>query len=592
MSNDIVEARLRRRDYILLSIFCLFLFGFSLVGGRPLSMHEAVLPQSAREMLNDGELAVPKRGGAPWLESPPLPQWITVAVASVFGRCDEVWIVRLPGVLMATSVVLMVGWMASLWFGRTTGLLSGFIMATTAEFTRYAWLAEDEIYLCAIVTAAIALFVRIEFSASGEQINERNTAGAFRFFGRRTRLTLLFFAVLGMTNLVKGLIFGTAMAVIPIAGFLLWNADFGRIRRYLWSWGWLAFLVVASLWPVVVYIRYPNVLELWKFDLGGRLGGHYVEQSIWYYPVNLLWILAPWTLVIPFGFLATRKAALKQRYSAERFLWVWALLIPIVFSIPHGKHHHYLLHAIVPWSVLASFGLVSARKLWLSAPRLTRTPAFSVMTVALPGTIALWIFRDKLPGPDLLPYALMLCSVFLAVSLNHALLHRAPQFAAKTLFCFVGVCLCFGHWYAGQYVDKHRHDAAFIQSAKEMIERDSVVLVDMQTGGLQGFLYLFYLDDRAVPMHNLSFVRDADVKDGQVYLITRMRFHESLSEFGQLEPILQSQQTANEESAEDRLTLFRLTYHPDVERISSAGTKITPMQAMYRADGPYLGRRL
>ena len=590
-SND---ATLGKRDYLLVALFCLLLFGFSLVGGRPLSMHEAVLPQSAREMLSHGDLVVPTRGGAPWLESPPLPQWITVTVASIVGRCDEVWIVRLPSVLMATCVVLMVGWMASLWFGRVVGLLSALIMATTVELTRYAWLAEDEIFLCAIVTAAVALFVRIEFGTDSQDTEaETNETGQpFRFFGVRSRWTLLFFVVFGMTNLAKGFVFGTAMVGLPIAAFLLSIGKLNRIRRYIWFWGWAVFLVVSMIWPVAAVSRYPDVVEVWKFDLGGRLNGHYVEQPGWYYPVNLLWILAPWTLVIPFGMRQTSPQALKKRNSPERFLWVWSLIIPIVFSIPHGKHHHYLLHAIAPWSIIASFGLVSARRFLLSAPRAIHGPAGSIVLVAVPCSIALGIFRDKLQGPEWLPYVLMACSVPLAITLNHALLHRSARFAATTLFCFIGACLCCGHWYAGQFVDLYRYDAAFIQSVKDVTPKDGTVLVDMETGSAQGFLYLFYLDDRAIPIHNLSFVRDSGIASDEVFLITRMKHRNPLSELGHLEPILQSRHTAREKSKEDRLTLFRLTYHPDAERISSAGTKITPMQAMYRADGPYLGRRL
>ena len=76
-------VRLQRGDYLLLGAFCLLFFGFSLIGGRPLSMHEGVLPQSAREMLADHDWVIPKNGGRPWLESPPLPQWVTVGIASL-----------------------------------------------------------------------------------------------------------------------------------------------------------------------------------------------------------------------------------------------------------------------------------------------------------------------------------------------------------------------------------------------------------------------------------------------------------------------------------------------------------------------------
>ena len=123
---------------------------------------------------------MPKSGGRPWFESLPLPQWITVGVATLVGHADEEWIVRIAPALVAMAVVLMVAWMAAGWFGRTIAMLSGLVMATLSEFTRYAWLAEDEIFLCGLVTAAVALFVRLEFFGGWCVEDE-----PYRFFGLR-----------------------------------------------------------------------------------------------------------------------------------------------------------------------------------------------------------------------------------------------------------------------------------------------------------------------------------------------------------------------------------------------------------------------
>src|SRR5439155_8717911 len=113
-------------------------------------------------------------------------------------------------------------------------------LATMWEFCQYASDPEADIFLCAIVTVAVALFARLELmpdsTADGEPA---------RFFGSRSWLVLAFFAFLGMTNLAKGLIFGTLMVLVPITGFLLWNFELRRLRRYLWFWGGLLFLAVA-----------------------------------------------------------------------------------------------------------------------------------------------------------------------------------------------------------------------------------------------------------------------------------------------------------------------------------------------------------
>ena len=89
MSDPCLEQRLRRRDYGILVLVCVALFGFSLVNGRVLTGHESVLPENAREMLADHDWIIPKCGGTPWLERPPVPDWIMVSIGAVFGHCDR-----------------------------------------------------------------------------------------------------------------------------------------------------------------------------------------------------------------------------------------------------------------------------------------------------------------------------------------------------------------------------------------------------------------------------------------------------------------------------------------------------------------------
>jgi len=111
--------QLRRMDLLLLALFCLLLFGYSMFSGRPLSLHEGRLPELSREMMRSHDWLIPRSGGRPWLERPPLPHWMTITVSAVFGqKCDSVWVVRLPAALAGTLVVLLTAWIAARWHGR------------------------------------------------------------------------------------------------------------------------------------------------------------------------------------------------------------------------------------------------------------------------------------------------------------------------------------------------------------------------------------------------------------------------------------------------------------------------------------------
>lgn len=576
---------LQRRDYLLLAVYCLLFFGFSLVGGRPLTMHEGVLPETAREMLADHDWVIPKNGGRPWLESPPLPQWITVGIASVFGRCDEVWIARIAPTLVAGCAVLISAWLAANWFGRTIGLLSGLVLATTYEFTQYAWLAEDEIFLCTLSTAAIGLFARTEFFA-----RESSAAGSRNFFGKRSGGLFALFVAVGMTNLAKGLLFGTVMTLVPIAGFLLWNADWRRISWYFWFWGWLAFVAVAVAWPIAAYSRLPDVVDVWLFDHVGRLNGGYedITQPWYYYAKVLPTNLAPWTVIIPLALWITRDPALKTRFSPERFLWCWSILPPIVFSIPTGKHHHYMLHCTAPWAMLSALALVRLRGQIMLWPARWRNPLNSLVTLALPVEVALWILRAHIAGPEWLVPAAMVVWPALVLAFSWSTSHENERVAAVGLFSTITLLFCAGHWYAGAYKDLCRDDTQFLQTAKAQAPLELPILVNADLKSLDEFRIQFYLGNRAVALHNLTFLADEKLPR-DVFLVARAGHEAEISEYGAVERVAISTRTRREKSPADRLTLFRLKLRDDLPRYSTADVYISPMQTQARAPGPFLG---
>ncbi len=600
---------LTRRDVLTLVAYCTLLFGIAIVSGRPLTLHECVLPQTARSMFNDGDWLIPKINGQtsdraanamptePWLESPPLPQWVTVLVATPFGRCDTEGIVRIGPMLVATAVVLMTAWMASLWFGRSLGLLAGLVLATTLEFTRYGWLAEDEIYLCGIVTSVIALFVKIEFASRSELAPASSwfTAVMKTLFGPRTRWMTAFFLMMGATNLVKGLAFGTVMASIPLAGFLALALQPRRIAKYFWVWGVLMFLGVMFAWPIATCTRYPDAIDVWYFDLFGRLKGTYKEinEPFWYYPANPTWMLMPWTFVIPFGFWATRSAAWRDRTSPERFLWCWALLVPAFFTIPGGKHHHYMLHGLAPWAILGALGLRELRTVIVAWPRWITHPATSALGYGIPAAVALLIWGNKVPGPQWLPFVLIATIPFVTGAFAWSLLDRNNLRAGMITFAVLFGCYAGGHFYAAQHVDSNRQDVAFLKSVRSRVEAERLpILIDMSANSFHGMMGLFYMPDDAVLLHNLSFLGASEITAPEVYVVAMASLNDEISKWGTAEALETSLRVPRARTSRDRLTLFRLRFDQGIARVPAHSIRVSPMQAMNRVAGPELTPRI
>jgi 4-amino-4-deoxy-L-arabinose transferase-like glycosyltransferase len=482
--------------------------------------------------------------------------------------------------------VLLVARMASGWFGRSVGALSGLVLATTYEFIQYAWLAEDEIFLCALCTLAVDAFARTEFVRG-----DSAAPGSRNPFGARPWSLVWLCVALGMTNLAKGILFGAVMAGAPMVGFLLWNHDLRRIRFYAWFWGALIFLALMAAWPLAVLWKMPDAIEMWKYDHVGRLDGSYTELTQpWYYYLKVLpGNLAPWTLVLPFSFYLTRGPALRVRYSPERFMWCWALLPVAVFSMSPGKHHHYLLQCTAPWAILAARALPWLHERIQAWPAKMRNARNSLVTLVLPGEVALAFFHKKIPGPFWLFPALLVAWPCVAVGFSWAAAHRRGVVASAGLVGTVTFGFVAGHLYAATYADQCIADTVFLKSVPGQVPNDTPILVNSDSHGMDELRIQFYLGNRSRGLHNLTFLAD-DQLPPTVYLMTRAEHESDLQRYGETEMISQSARSRREKTPADRLTLFRLRLHDDLPRYSTAGIRVSPLQAARRSQGPFLGQ--
>src|SRR6266436_2180195 len=160
MARRLVVSNLQpveRRDYLGVALFTLVLYAVVLAVGGPLTMHEGVLSQTTKAMLANHDWLVPRYGDAPWLERPPLPQWISCAICTLLGHCDAEWNVRIGPALSGLLTVLITVWLAGRLFGRVIGILSGLMLATMYNFLRYSTLAEADIFLSPIIAGALGV---------------------------------------------------------------------------------------------------------------------------------------------------------------------------------------------------------------------------------------------------------------------------------------------------------------------------------------------------------------------------------------------------------------------------------------------------
>jgi 4-amino-4-deoxy-L-arabinose transferase-like glycosyltransferase len=575
-----MSERLRAKDYFVLGAFCLILFGYAMFSGTPLSLHSARLPECAREMMADHDWLIPRSGGRPWLERPPLPHWITIAVSALFRQqCDRVWVVRLPAALMGVAVVLMTAWTAGVGLGRRVGLCSGYGLATAYEFWRYSTLSEDDIFLAAIVVSAVAFFFVAEF------VEPCSSDRRISIFGTRPWPILGFFALTGLTNLAKGPLVGAVVVLGPTGAFLLWNRDWKRIRRYLWFWGALLFFALTVFWPYMIYRRYPATIHNWSFDYSET---DQYDQPFWYYFVQLPGVFMPWSLFAMAGLWLTRREALQGDHSVQRFLWCWAIVPVLILSIPHRKHHHYLVPSLAPWGILAGIGIERSAQWLFALPGRQRSPLLGVFILGVPIALAILLLHRHIPGPLSATIGLSLVWLVCVLMFYMGLKRRSATLTFAPVLAGLLLVYCWGETVMP---DATSADTAFLQQVGKAVPQDKLLAVNSDLDGeMDFFRNQFYVRADAMLLHNLTFLRDDQLHAADVYVITRASDEAELQTMGRVDTVLQSAKSRREKSPADRFTLFHVTFRPDLQRYPAPSPdQITTMQAMDRAAGPWCG---
>ena len=80
-----------------------------------------------------------------------------------------------------------------------------------------------------------------------------------------------------------------------------------------------------------------------------------------------------------------------------------------------------------------------------------------------------------------------------------------------------------------------------------------------------------------------------NIPPGEAWLVSRYSKRAEIERFCEVTVILQSEESDRTRVPDNLLTLFKVELRPDIQPLPVADVYISPMQAMYRTPGPYLG---
>ncbi len=290
------------------------------------------------EMNRRGEWVTPYYNGQPWFEKPILLYWLAKPTVMLFG--DMVG-PRLPSVLSSIGCYLVVAWYARRRLSDDAATWAILVLSTSLVFVAVGRLMMTDMPLVLAFSGAMFTFWE---SLVGD---------------RRWRLATA--ALLGVAVLAKGPVALILFALI--AGWTFYREPTLRpaFRGY-WLSGTALLAVVIALWYVPAYLANGD-LFVQKFlieqNIGRFTGGDkaHTIKAAWayglYIPVIFIGML-PWSLWLWKSWKQPIAGNTEGDNSQgfRRFLWAWALIIFVFFSISSAKLPHYVLPVFLPLAML------------------------------------------------------------------------------------------------------------------------------------------------------------------------------------------------------------------------------------------------
>lgn len=299
---------------------------------------EPYFAEGAREMLVDGEIAVPHVNGVVTTDKPPLFFWLIALASLPLGEVTS-WTARLPSALAALGTLALTMSLARRFHGPRTAALTGTVLATTYLFWDKARWSQTDSVLCLLIWCALTSFALFRAGVMD---------GA--------RAGLLFWAATALAVLDKGpvgllLPLGISLTVLGV------DRNLGLWRRFAPFRGPLLFALIVGAWIAVATYGGGGEYSVWsalrEHFIERGIHGYHHKQPFYYFFEVLPVVLMPWSALVP-GALVL---AWSRRSPFDRFLLTAVLFVILFFTISTEKRELYALPAVPAFAMMiGSFG--------------------------------------------------------------------------------------------------------------------------------------------------------------------------------------------------------------------------------------------
>ncbi len=344
------------------------------LGSLELRGEEGKRVMPAVQMLDRGNYLVPHLGARPYLNKPPLINWLVAASFRTFGVRNE-WSARLPSAILVLLVALALVTVGRINLGARGSTIAGVCWLTTLELIDKGRTIETDAINASCV--ALALIFWLTFWLQNKS---------------RWLIWTVPFVFLGLGFLTKGpgLLLFFYFVVIAVA----WRT--GRLRKLLHPAHFVGFAIMLAIFaawavPFLFAVRSESLGQVWSHELVAILFGEKGRAENWLlnFPRGIAFFL-PWILLLPFVRFSKIENQLARETARGLF---WGSLVPfvIVLLLP-GTVPRYVLPLTAPISWLIGLAVAKDAFEW-------RLGNFQLSRAFVKWAIAIAIFAEILVVP-------------------------------------------------------------------------------------------------------------------------------------------------------------------------------------------------
>ena len=336
------------------------------LGSRELWGPETRWANIALQMLQSGDYFDPYLKGSPYYDKPLLSYWLITATSWFTGGLGH-WSLRLSSVISAWFSVWLVYLIGEQLFRKGTGLIAGWMLATTFYFVFWARVATADILTVCGVLAAVWWYWR-----------GPDDTRFWRY--------VVFFGLLSLTSLFKGLI-GFVLPGLVLLPHLLSEH---RWKRHLNLRLFAALLIAGAFYmtPFVLSHFYgapnyeqsglglvlrENVVRFFQpFDQFGPIYTYLIYLPVYTLPWAPCWLIALWV------------AARNWKHIEPDTRWlIQGLALLMLFFTASGSRRSYYVLPLVPFAQLLGAWWVTRRLAARNSTGRGLKIGFAVTTVLL-----------------------------------------------------------------------------------------------------------------------------------------------------------------------------------------------------------------